>query len=178
MAPSTNANVPILRGHDGHQTALRHVAARKITRDLHPVASFSVSNTDRQTTRLGGYILRRMAELGMRRPADVARATDVSDSTLSRIFDQPGYFPSQETLEKLADGLGVDRRALILFAYNIDDEDRPQESGIEIHPLAVEFSRMLHPDSPLTDEDRNALRVIIDRVIDPHRRDMRRRRPA
>ncbi len=142
------------------------------------VQSFPVSKVEREQSRLGGYIARRMRELGMTRQVELVHASGLSESLISRIFTQPNYFPNHESLEQLARGLQVRKRDLILFAYDLEDDEPTPEIAENIHPLAVELSRMLDPESPLTDDDRNALNIIIDRVIAPHRRDMRRRRPA
>lgn len=145
-----------------------------------PLRSLSVSKVEREPSRLGAYILNRMSELGMARQVDLVRATggNISESAVSRIITQPNYFPDHKTLEYLADGLRIDRRSLILFAYGLEDGAPRRENTGGIHPLAMRLDRVLQSDGGASDDDRRTVEIIVDRVITPIEDDMRRRKTA
>ena len=46
------------------------------------------------------------------------------------------------------------------------------------HPLVHELARMLADDSAIPEPDRHALETVLDRMLDPYRKVMRRRRSA
>ncbi len=132
-------------------------------------------------TALGALLLNRMTELGMRYQADLVRqAADLghklSDSTVSRLLYND-FHPDPPTLRALAAALDIDLTALVLYVYGIDGgEVRPALDGA--HPLAVEIGRMLAGDSPIPAADREMAATILDRVVEPYRPLMRRRRTA
>ncbi len=125
----------------------------------------------RHPTRFGHHLLELMADAGFSRQLDLVAASGVSASTVSRLIYSGEYRPDMRTFERLGDALGV--AATDLFAAHAG-EVHPPVVG-DLPPLAAELAGMLHPDSPLADEDRLMLQTVIDRLIDPHRRVMRRR---
>jgi hypothetical protein len=46
------------------------------------------------------------------------------------------------------------------------------------HPVVRELALMLADDSPIPGPDRHALELVLDRMIDPYRKVVRRRRSA
>jgi transcriptional regulator with XRE-family HTH domain len=152
-----------------------------------PLDSFHVRKV-REPTRLGRFILERMAAHGMQRQVDLVRASDqvaesvgadsgISDSTVSRLLYSDSYMPDRDTLVVLAATLQVDYRGLVLFVYE-QSAGPPEATSEPIPPLALEIGRMLAQTSPVPEERRKALEVLLGRVIDPERKYMRRRRPA
>lgn len=118
-----------------------------------------------------------MASQGHRRQVDLARAADISESTVSRLIYSDSV-PDPETLNKIAPALGVDPQKLILMTH-VPDADEAPPAPRQRHPLVVEIERMLAPDSPIPPEDLKMLERMLDRVIDhPYRQMMRRRRSA
>jgi transcriptional regulator with XRE-family HTH domain len=128
------------------------------------------------------YVIVAAANLpNVKTQADIARVAGIVPSLLSKWFrglEQPNF----TSLEKLATGLQVPLRDLIALSGRLPEGEvgeRPvPPPPILVNPLALELDRMLDDESPLSDEDRHAIRTIVDRVIAPYRRQMRRRRPA
>ncbi len=55
-------------------------------------------------------------------------------------------------------------------------EDARPPATTALHPLGYEVGRILASDSPISVEDREALHAVLNRMLEPYRRDMRRRR--
>jgi transcriptional regulator with XRE-family HTH domain len=130
--------------------------------------------SDRQPTRFGLYVLRQMAAHDPPlTQSDLARKVSVSQSTISRwIFEERR--PDYANLEALAPALDVEFDELLAHAgYG------PQAAEVgtmpSIHPLALELDQMLGENSRVPASDREHLRIIVDRVIDPYRKPRRRR---
>jgi transcriptional regulator with XRE-family HTH domain len=150
----------------------------------HPLDSYRVRHSegdgwDREGFR--DYILSAAARQGMRLPAEIARACDVTASQLSkwlRGIEQP----SVASLKRIAGGLNVPRRDLYALAGRFSEEDLELTGTPELptlaNALAREIDAMLSEDSPLTEERRESLRTVVDAVLVSYRGDMRRRRTA
>jgi transcriptional regulator with XRE-family HTH domain len=149
------------------------------------VDSFHVRKA-RQPTRLGELILSRMTDLGMQRQVDLVRAsttiapsigldTGISDSTVSRLIYTDDYMPDRDTLALLARTLRVDFDELVLFVFRGAEGQKPAVVGEQIHWLAAELNRILTDDSPEHADDRAAIEDLVDRVIEPTRKWMRRK---
>jgi len=129
------------------------------------------------------YVTRHAVNVGIfGRPA-LARATGLGEAQLSRWYrgiDQPAF----SSLQKLARVIGAPIPELLVLAGRdphgqFDLAAAPEPPALTIHPLGHELSDMLSCDSPIPDEDRAALETLIDRAINPYRRQMRvRRKPA
>ena len=75
--------------------------------------------------------------------------------------------------------LGKTINEMVLAAY--PDQlgvDPAPAAPVTLHPLASELSRILADDSPISSEDRQALANVLDRLLDPYRRQFRRRTSA
>lgn len=81
--------------------------------------------------------------------------------------------PTAEMIARIAPLIGVDQAELLSWAYPGTGPVRPVQPQ---HPLALELARMLAADSPLSDDERDLLEKLTDRVMDPLRKAMRRRR--
>jgi transcriptional regulator with XRE-family HTH domain len=147
-----------------------------------PVDSFHMRKGADEPTKFGYYVLAKMAE---HEPplsqADLARLAGVGQATISRWILSPGR-PNSEKLRLLAEALDVDYEVLMTIAGygKPSGEVTTALEGLrpDVHPLAAEFSSMLDQGSPLPAADRDFLQHTIDRLIDPYRRQMRRRRSA
>jgi hypothetical protein len=85
--------------------------------------------------------------------------------------------PTIRSIERIAPLLGRSINELVVAAY-------PDRLGVSapaapaVHPLVHELGRMLAEDSPIPQPDRLALETVLDRMVDPYRKVMRRRRSA
>jgi hypothetical protein len=85
--------------------------------------------------------------------------------------------PTIRSIERIAPVLGKSINELVIAAY----PDRLDGPGPEIqvtHPLVHELARMLADDSPIPGPDRHALETVLDRMLDPYRKVLRRRKSA
>lgn len=86
--------------------------------------------------------------------------------------------PSPASLEKLANGLRAPIDDLMQLAgWSKTGAALPSPPVPELHPLAAELDRLLAADSKLTEEDRDVLAGLVDRVLAgwrPHRNGRRR----
>lgn len=135
-----------------------------------------------EPTEFGYFVMKKMAAHDPPlSQAELARRTGVGQATISRWIFNPGR-PNSEKLRLLATTLGVDYAQLLTIAgYGEPSGDITtalSELRPEVDPLSAELAAMLAPSSPLTDDDRAFLGHTVDRLIDPYRRAMRRRRSA
>ncbi|WP_326564517.1 helix-turn-helix domain-containing protein [Micromonospora peucetia] len=130
--------------------------------------------SDRQPTRFGLYVLRKMAAHNPPlTQSDLARQVPVSQSTISRWIFKEGL-PEYGKLEALAPVLGVTVDEMLAQAgYGRQAADASEATAM--HPLALELDQMLGEASRVPEAEREHLRIIIDRVIDPYRKPRRRR---
>jgi transcriptional regulator with XRE-family HTH domain len=109
-------------------------------------------------------------------PTQFARAVGTDPSVVLRWLSEEQR-PTIRSIERIAPVLGKSINELVVAAY----PDRLGISAPEIqaaHPLVHELARMLADDSPIPERDRHALETVLDRMIDPYRKVMRRRRSA
>lgn len=123
-----------------------------------------VSTQSRQPTRLGDYILDRMADLGMRQQKDLAVASGIKEPVISRlIFSQSR--PRPDTLNAIARALQVAPAELMQFAYDL--ADAPAGPTPEaLHPTAHRLNQLLGGDSPLGEAARARLNAVITAMLD------------
>lgn len=133
-----------------------------------------VGDTETPTTPAGRYLQQRMNDLGYKTKADLANAADVSPSTITRLFKRAEYRPDIDVMRRLARGLHVEHDDLVAAIYG---ETAVAEPAV-MHPLAAELARMLAVDSPLSDPSRQTVEVLVDRAIEPSRREMRTGQPS
>jgi AcrR family transcriptional regulator len=128
----------------------------------------SVGDTE-TTTPAGRYLQQRMDALGFKAKVDLARAADVSPSTITRLFGRADYRPDVDVMRRLARGLQVEHDDLVAAIYG----EQPEPAPTSQPPLAAELGRLLADDSPLAEETRLVLTVLVDRVLDLGRRQAR-----
>lgn len=127
----------------------------------------------RPVTKLGADVEELMAAAGMKKNVDLAKVADVSESTVGRILHDEDAEFGRDILKRIAGALHVD---VTRFERILAGGDPPPVAPkIEwVDPLVPELNRMLDPQSPLSDEEREDLRKFVDRMMDNHRVQMRR----
>jgi transcriptional regulator with XRE-family HTH domain len=131
---------------------------------------------DREPTEFGWYVMRKMAEFEPPlNQARLARRARVSESTVHRWLYQE-IKPEDDKLGQLAAALNVDHGELLAKAGYGRPADHVAEPPIHRH--ARNIDAILSPNSPVPPEDREALERVLDRLIDPYLKLIRRRRPA
>jgi len=86
--------------------------------------------------------------------------------------------PSIGTLEKIHAAIHCDWNELLVAAgrASANVTAKPTIPPLTLHPRAQEINTMLIDASPLSPKDREYIESMIDRLIDPYRRQMRTRR--
>jgi hypothetical protein len=137
--------------------------------------SFHVRKDERVPTPVGAYVLGRMAEIKLHQQVDLVRASETSDSTVSRLIYIPGYNPDHDTVVKLAGGLrlDVDEFSRFIRSGAASPTPTPVAAG-EYQSLIEDVTRALADDSPLSAEEKAARAGMIDLVIDPVRKQLHR----
>jgi transcriptional regulator with XRE-family HTH domain len=167
--------------------AMDHAASRRPTFHQRNVKSSTVETERRKTpSPLGYHVLRLMNEAGHRKVEPFAKVAGIGGSTLHRILYNADLRPDPDTLLRIA-------RALAAAGAQADGESRTVEeihqellaaagyrigasvASRTIDPLALEIDDLLGEGSTLAETDRELLRTMIDRLIEPHRRRGRRR---
>jgi transcriptional regulator with XRE-family HTH domain len=111
-------------------------------------------------------------------PTDFARAAGVHPSIVSRWLSGQAV-PTVRTLEKIAPHLRVNKNTLIAIAYpdaSVEFDAVPERPAP--HPLALDVERMLADDSPVPDDERATLATLIEHMVAPYRRYLRKRRAS
>lgn len=170
------------------QAVRRATPRRNAFQRRNAVASLRVGN-DKQPTEFGYRLLKLMSDAGLK-PAQLARAAGTSGSTITRLVYGGVGRPDSDTLGKVARALveaelpaGTppgdlstaveDKHNELLHAagYRIGAAPAPPAT----HRYAVELDQMIGAGTPLSDEDVRFLEVMVDRLMDPYRRKLRRR---
>ncbi|MGX6600673.1 helix-turn-helix domain-containing protein [Micromonosporaceae bacterium Da 78-11] len=107
-------------------------------------------------------------------PTHFARAVGTDPSVVLRWLSEEQR-PTIRSIERIAPVLGKSINELVLAAYP-DRLGGPAPEAPAAHPLAHELGRMLADDSPIPRPDREALETVLDRMLDPYRKVLRRRR--
>jgi transcriptional regulator with XRE-family HTH domain len=139
-----------------------------------------VRNTEWDPGEFKTYVVNAAANLpGVTSQADIARAANVGASLLSKWF-RGEETPSLDSLTKLATLPGAKLNDLLRLTGRVDDDGAaPLVTTMRpVHPRARELDDMLAVESPLAVAEREVLETLVDRVMDPYRRTMRRRRSA
>jgi transcriptional regulator with XRE-family HTH domain len=108
---------------------------------------------------------------------ELSRRSGVDTATIGRWIRNETR-PSTDRLRLIAPVLGVDYGALMTLAgYGAPTEPAPAVmETAPIDPLCLELNDMLDPNSPLDDERRQRLRLIVNQVMEMERGAMKRRR--
>jgi len=107
-------------------------------------------------------------------PTHFARAVGTDPSVVLRWLSEEQR-PTIRSIERIAPVLGKSINELVVAAY----PDRLSGQAVNApatHPLVHELARMLADDSPIPRADRDALETVLDRILEPYRRLLRRRR--
>lgn len=128
------------------------------------------------------YVLNIAANSGVDKTADLARKSGIKPGMISKWFRGVEQ-PSVGSLQRLAGSLNAPLVDLLVLAGRAGRDElsldaAPSVPDVVGHPLAREIHKMLADDSPIPPEDRTVLETVIDRVIEPYRKTMRRRRAA
>ncbi len=131
--------------------------------------------SDRQPTEFGWWLLQQMAaQQPPLSQAALARATRVSDSTVSRWIYTEGR-PDADKLADLARVLGVDRGELLhMTGYGRPHE--PTQRHQPDDPLLAKLALLLADPSPVPPDDLVTLRTVLTGVIAPYERHLNRPR--
>jgi hypothetical protein len=124
----------------------------------------------------GDYLRHAIHAAGFATPTQFARAVNTDPSVVLRWLSEDQR-PTIRSLERVAPMLGKTINEMVGAAYpdRLDEVARPPRLAA-MHPLGYEVGRMLASDSPISVEDREALHAVLNRMLEPYRRDMRRRR--
>jgi transcriptional regulator with XRE-family HTH domain len=124
----------------------------------------------------GAYLKEAILAARYPTPTHFARAVGTDPSVVLRWLSEEQR-PTIRSLEKIAPALGRSINDLVHAAYPDRLSDLPAALP-QLHPLAHELGRMLDEGSPIPAADRQALESVLDRILDPYRKVMRRRRTA
>jgi hypothetical protein len=132
----------------------------------------------REPIGFGAYLREVIQNAGFATPTHFARAVDTDPSVVFRWISEEQR-PTIRSIEKIAPVLGKTINEMVMAAY----PDRlggtePVPAAESSHPLAHELGRMLAPDSPIPASEKDALISVLNRLLDPYRKLMRRRRSA
>jgi transcriptional regulator with XRE-family HTH domain len=125
----------------------------------------------------GAYLKGAIQAAGFPTPTHFARAAGTDPSVVLRWLSEEQR-PTIRSIERIAPILGKTINELVLAAYPDRLGSATPPPIAVAHPLVHELSRMLADDSPIPAADRQALETVLDRMLDPYRTVMRRRRSA
>lgn len=120
----------------------------------------------------GQWLSRHMRLRGYDRPTDLGRETGISPSLIGR-WTRDEALPGMANLRRLAPALGVSVEVAAAKAGHLDGEE---PADVDVSPVIGELSRLLDPNGPVPVDERQTLATLIDSVISPYRRYLRKRR--
>jgi transcriptional regulator with XRE-family HTH domain len=124
----------------------------------------------------GAYLKEAIPAAGFPTATHFARAAGTDPSVVLRWLSEEQR-PTIRSIERIAPVLGRSINELVVAAY----PDRVGDSAPArrpLHPLAQELGLLLADDSPIATADRQALETVLDRMLEPYRKVLRRRRSA
>jgi transcriptional regulator with XRE-family HTH domain len=130
-----------------------------------------------QPVGFGDYLRNAIHAAGFATPTQFARAVNTDPSVVLRWLSGDQR-PTIRSLERVAPKLGKSINEMVGAAYPDRVGDAAPATGERLHSLGYEVGRMLASDSPISAEDREALTAVLNRMLEPYRRDMRRRNRA
>jgi len=123
----------------------------------------------------GLYLRDAIHAAGFATPTHFARVVGTDPSVVLRWISEEQR-PTIRSIERIAPVLGRTINEMVEAAY---PDSLADQAGTQppppLHPLAYELGRMLADDSPIPAADRQALLSVLNRIMDPYRRDMLRR---
>lgn len=108
-------------------------------------------------TSFGAWLISAYRSAGYRSASALAHAADVEPSIVNRWL-RGDTVPTAANLLKIAPALRVEESALFAAAFGADTGQPPP-------PVALKITRLLGPDSPLDDRERDLLAEILDRIL-------------
>jgi transcriptional regulator with XRE-family HTH domain len=124
----------------------------------------------------GVYLRDAIYAAGFTTPTQFARSVGTDPSVVLR-WISGDQRPTIKSIERVACVLGRSINEIVVAAYP-DRLGRQAIPATPIHPLAYELGRILADDSPVPAAEREALVSVLVRLLDPYRRELRRRRTA
>src|SRR4051794_29427393 len=124
-------------------------------------------------TGFGGYLKEAILAARFPTPTHFARAVGTDPSVVLRWLSEEQR-PTIRSIERIAPVLGRSINELVRAAYP-DRLNGPVPAVPAVHPLVHELARLLADDSPIPQADRDALETVLDRLLDPYRKILRRR---
>ena len=126
-------------------------------------------------TGFGAYLKEAILAAQFPTPTHFARAVGTDPSVVLRWLSEEQR-PTIKSIERIAPVLGKTINELVLAAYP-DRLNGPAPAVLPAtHPLVHDLARMLAGDSPIPRADREALETVLDRLLEPYRRLLRRRK--
>jgi len=132
---------------------------------------------EREPIGFGAYLRDMIHAAGFPTPTHFARAVETDPSVVFRWLNEEQR-PTIRSIEKIAPVLGKTINEMVMAAYPDRLGAKPRDPAETLHPLAYELGRMLGKDSPIPQADRDALESVLDHMVEPYRKMMRRRRTA
>ncbi len=132
---------------------------------------------DRAPVGFGVYIRDAIQAAGFVTPTQFAREVGTDPSVVLRWISEEQR-PTIRSIDRIAPVLGKTINEMVMAAYPDRLSHQPTTPTAYLHPLAYELGRMLADDSPIPAAERQALASVLERMLQPYRRDMRRRRSA
>jgi len=133
-------------------------------------------SSTRPVVGFGAYLKEAIQAARFPTPTHFARAVGTDPSVVLRWLSEEQR-PTIRSIERIAPVLGKTINELVVAAYP-DRLAARQPPAPATPPLVHELALMLADDSPIPAPDRRALATVLDRMIDPYRKVMRRRRSA
>jgi transcriptional regulator with XRE-family HTH domain len=121
----------------------------------------------------GAYLRDAIIASGFATPTQFARTVGTDPSVVLRWISGEQR-PTIRSIERIAPVLGRTINEMVEAAYPVCLGETPGTHAV-LHPLAYELGRMLAHDSPIEETDRQALLSVLNRIMEPYRRDMLRR---
>jgi transcriptional regulator with XRE-family HTH domain len=123
----------------------------------------------------GAYLKEAILAAQFPTPTHFARAVGTDPSVVLRWLSEDQR-PTIKSIERIAPALGKSINELVLAAYPDRLNGPAPASPPAAHPLVHDLARMLADDSPIPRADREALETVLDRMLEPYRRLLRRRK--
>lgn len=124
----------------------------------------------------GAYLKEAIRAARFPTPTHFARAAGTDPSVVLRWLSGEQR-PTIRSIERIAPVLGLSINEIVVAAYPDRVGAGPAQPA-PAHPLVHELGRILDADSAVPPADRVALEAVLDRMFEPYRKVLRRRRSA
>src|SRR4051794_15918923 len=151
-------------------------ASTNISIGLSVVPMLSAMTSPKRAGSFGAYLKEAIRAARFPTPTHFARAAGTDPSVVLRWLSGEQR-PTIRSIERIAPVLGRSINEIVVAAYP-DRVGGPEQAAPVTHPLVHELGRILAADSPVPEPDRMALEAVLDRLLDPYRSVLRRRRSA